>query len=659
MAVSPVSSVQAHPSVGDDPALALAADAFVASLPTARRETARQRFSRVGPRLLPLLRSLYGQMPDFDVWFAGLCTRLGDLAASRSSALQAIDAEREHAPDWFIERRLLGYSAYVDRFAGTLAGVIRRIPHLHALGVDYLHLLPFLRARPGDNDGGFAVEDYASIEPALGTMEELEQLCSALRAERISLCADFVLNHVADTHLWAREARAGNPLRRAFFHVFPDHRLPDAHARTAREVFPQIAPGNFTYNDELGGWVWTTFYPFQWDLNYANPQVFAEISCSLLALANRGIEIFRLDSAPFLWKRLGTDCVNQPEVHRILKALRCCVELAAPAVLLKAEAIVPTPELAPYLGGGDETGAECSLAYHGGMMAAGWAALAEGDTTLLRSVLDTTPVPPAHTGWISYVRCHDEIIWGLLQTEIEEQGADFAARIGHVVGMLEGTRAGAFGHGAAFQTAASGAIHGSNGMTSALVGLNRRAGHLQRHGALSRFRLLYALAFCVGTVPLVYMGDELALGNNEAPEDAARRAADGRWLQRPRFDDTLLALAAEPTSPAGQSLRALQQLAACRKRLPDLDARLPLRILPLRQREVLALRRGRRFMAVLNFAGQQAQLRWDELIEPGDHAAHWRRALPELPPSSPADAVLHAEGVTLGPWGMCWLTCDH
>ncbi|HVC17528.1 MAG TPA: alpha-amylase family glycosyl hydrolase, partial [Rhodanobacter sp.] len=268
-------------------------------LPRARRRSAERRFESAGKILVRELSALYGHSPSFDTWLARFCTELGRLATARPAALTALDGRRAARPDWFVRQRMVGYSAYVDRFGGTLAGVGRRIDHLRELGVDYLHLLPFLRARQGDSDGGFAVASFEEIEPALGNMDDLEALTARMREAGISLCADLVLNHVADEHAWAQAAATGDPAMRAFFHVFPDRQLPDAYENTLGQVFPQAAPGNFTHVPAMGGWVWTTFYPFQWDLNFAHPPVFAAIAQVLLQLANRGVEVFRLDSAPY------------------------------------------------------------------------------------------------------------------------------------------------------------------------------------------------------------------------------------------------------------------------------------------------------------------------------------------------------------------------
>ncbi len=270
--------------------------------------------------------------------------------AERPADLHRLDLARGLERDWFQSPRMLGYAAYADRLAADIPGVAGQIPYLRELGVTYLHLMPLLRSRGGNSDGGYAVSDYRSVRPDLGTMDDVRALATALRREGISLVLDLVLNHVAREHEWAVAARAGDERYRAYFHVHPDRTLPDQYERTLPEVFPDFAPGNFTWDEDLSAWVWTTFNDFQWDLNWANADVFAEFADIVLFLAGAGVEVVRLDAIAFLWKRMGTNCQNQPEVHAITQALRSLLRIACPATLLKAEAIVGPDDLAHYLG---------------------------------------------------------------------------------------------------------------------------------------------------------------------------------------------------------------------------------------------------------------------------------------------------------------------
>lgn len=352
-------------------------------------DTFRLRVERYGPDLLDGLRRVYGERAtELHERVLGI---MGAGFAARPHDLRLLDEARLLHPDWLQEPGMVGYVAYADRFAGTLAGVGERLDHLTRLGVTYLHLMPLLKPREGENDGGYAVADFRAVRPDLGTMDDLEALAGHLRERGISLVLDLVLNHVAAEHEWALRARAGDPRYRAYFHVFGDREQPDAFERTLPEVFPDFAPGNFTWVEELGGWVWTTFNSYQWDLDWSNPDVFCEFLDIILHLANRGVEVLRLDAIAFLWKRLGTDCQNQPEVHHLTRALRAAVRVVAPAVAFKAEAIVGPTDLATYLGTGVNHGKVSDMAYHNSLMVQLWSALASRDTRLTEVALSRHP----------------------------------------------------------------------------------------------------------------------------------------------------------------------------------------------------------------------------------------------------------------------------
>jgi len=250
--------------------LPAAATAALRDLPDHRRETFEVRLARWLPDLRSALEPLY-------VDAAEVADRLVVLAASayaaRDDDLHRLDLRRTLEPDWFQRPGLVGYAAYTDRFAGTLTGVADRASYLTALGVGYLHLMPLLTPRPSPSDGGYAVMDFRSVREDLGTMDDLRSLTGTLRSRGISLCLDLVLNHVAREHEWARLARAGDPAKRDYFYVYPDRSMPDAFEQTLPDVFPDFAPGSFSWDEDLAGWVWTTFNTYQWDVNWANPDL--------------------------------------------------------------------------------------------------------------------------------------------------------------------------------------------------------------------------------------------------------------------------------------------------------------------------------------------------------------------------------------------------
>src|SRR3954470_24847401 len=371
------------------------------------------------------LAVLYGEAAD-ELFARALRIALA-AAADRPAGLRRLDRRREIDPAWFQRARMQGYVCYVDSFCGTLAELPGRLDYLAELGTTYLHLMPLLRPRAGENDGGYAVADYRQVDPRLGTMADLERVADALHERGMSLCIDLVLNHTAREHPWAQAWLAGDPARAGFYTAFPDRTMPDAYDATIPEVFPDRAPGSFSWVPEArggaGGWVWTTFWPYQWDLDYTNPEVTLAMLGEITWLANRGVDVFRMDAVPFIWKRMGTSCQNQPETHALLQLLHALTRLAAPGVLFKAEAIVAPDDLVPYLGGPARYRPECELAYHNQLMVLAWSSLATQDTRLARQALTRMrPIPP-RTSWVTYLRGHDDIGWAITDEDAGAVGA--------------------------------------------------------------------------------------------------------------------------------------------------------------------------------------------------------------------------------------------
>lgn len=481
-----------------------------------------RRFATFWPIVETRFAQIYGDDPRAPVVLERLKTQLLETARARPEPLQKLDAAREADPDWLLAPGQSAYTFYVDRFAGDLTGLRNKLDYLSELGVRWLHPLPLLEPRPGDSDGGFAVADYRKVDPRLGTIEDLEALAADLRERGMGLILDVVCNHTAREHDWAVKARAGDPTYRDYYIVLPDAEAAAARDRELIDVFPDTAPGSFTHDPDMGGYVWTTFYPFQWDLNYANPAVFAEMLEVLIFLANKGAQGFRLDSAPFLWKRAGTTCRNLPETYLIVEAWRAALSIVAPGVVLLAEAIESLEDVLPFFGG--ET-AGCNLAYNNVVMTALWGALADADASIARRCLEVAARKPDHAVWLNYVRCHDDLIWNALASYAPSSDLK---RWSEAYGQGQG-----FSRGRAFQTAAGG-VPSTNGMAASLAGLDPAAG-LDSLGA-RRLKLLYGVIHALDGWPLIYMGDEIGLGDDVRYAADPLRAGDGRWLHRPLMD---------------------------------------------------------------------------------------------------------------------------
>ncbi|MBI1416002.1 MAG: DUF3459 domain-containing protein [Limimaricola sp.] len=602
----------------------------------------------------PLSR-IYGHQPGFDTLLPRLRALLARHWAERTADLRALDLARDVDPDWFLSQDMAAYVFYIDKFAGTLADLPARIPYLQDLGITYAHMMPCLKPRPGQSDGGYAVMDYRAINPALGTMDEFAAACAAFRAAGISPCIDMVLNHTAKEHDWAMRARAGEAAYQAFYRMFDDATLPRQYERTLVEIFPAQAPGNFTFYPDLNKWVWTTFNEYQWDLNWENPEVFLAILDTILFLANKGVEVFRLDAVAFMWKRMGTGCQNLPEVHDILQALVQAIRVAAPAVICKAEAIVGPTDLVPYLGQGRHEGRESHLAYHNNLMVQYWSSLAARDTRLMTYVLSTHfPESVRHACFATYIRCHDDIGWAI--TEEDAAHVPPMTGPGHrnfLADFYNGSFPGSFARGADFQSNPETGDRRTNGSFASLAGLEKALDEDDEEAldlAVARIVMGHALIASFGGIPLLYMGDEIGLTNDYAFEDFPELREDGRWMQRPAMDWGVVAGLATKRTPAARIHAAVQRLLAVRKATPQLASWVPTRIVDLGDRGLFAFDRladDRKVSCIFNFTETPRQISpWGLKLPPG-------QGYDELLSGAPLAVVDNL--VTLPPYGRLWL----
>ncbi|MFN8621382.1 MAG: alpha-amylase family protein [Chloroflexota bacterium] len=657
--------------------------------------TFRRRLDATWPELAEAWRHVYGTHPDGAATLDAIVQRLAAFAAARSPELRSLDADREREPDWFQRPDMIGYVFYVDRFAGTLRGILDHVDHLGELGVRYVHLMPLLKPREGDNDGGYAVADYAAVRPDLGTMDDLEAVAAELRGRGMSTCIDLVVNHTAAEHPWALAAAAGDARYGSYYRIYPDRTEPDRWERTLPEVFPDFAPGNFTQLPD-GRWVWTTFNRWQWDLDWSNPAVFAEMLGIVLALAAKGIDVFRLDAVAFMWKRLGTNCQNQPEVHWILRALRACLRIAAPAVIFKAEAIVGPDDLAPYLGvaaagvpavvaraavearpavaatpgvparaaveaapavearaavPGVPAGRECDLAYHNTLMVQYWSSLAARDTRLMTHVLRGFPVKPARAAWGTYIRCHDDIGWAITEEDAAAVGWDGKAHRAFLSAFYAGSFPGSFARGAVFQhnpltgdSRTSGSFASLAGLETALESGDPAAIDL----AVGRMLAGFALVLGWDGIPLLYMGDEIGLRNDWSFLHVPAQRDDNRWVHRPRMDWDAAARRDDPASVEGRIFGGVRHLVRVRAGLPQLHAAAPLHVLDVNDPALFAFKRGElaELLAVHNLTERP---RTFDLGSVG--GVHLRGGVDVLTGRS----VRPGEAFALGPYATAWV----
>jgi len=513
--------------------------------------------------LFDLLLHLYGGRYDFFYHLGKILESAGRMWLARPDELRALDAEREANPLWFQSEKMLGGVCYVSLFAGDLAGIRAKIPYFKELGLTYLHLMPLFLSPEGDNDGGYAVSSYREVNPALGTMEELEALIAELRQNGISTVLDLVYNHTSDEHEWARRALAGDEDYQEYYLIFPDRRMPDAYDAHLREIFPEVRRGSFTYQKEIDRWVWTTFHSFQWDLNYQNPVVFRRMVEEMLFLANRGVEVLRLDAVAFTWKRLGTTCENLPEAHMLIQAMNALARMAAPSLLFKSEAIVHPDDVARYIGPG-----ECQISYNPTLMALLWEALATRKVALLRYSMQKRFQIDPECAWVNYVRCHDDIGWTFSDEdayELDIAGYDHRQFLN---AFYSGRFEGSFARGLPFQFNPATGDMRISGTCASLAGLEkalREETDAEVELALRRVLLIHSVILSIGGIPLLYLGDEVATLNDYSYRNDPDKADDSRWAHRPKTDWERVARRTEEHTVEGRLYGRLRHLIGLRK----------------------------------------------------------------------------------------------
>jgi amylosucrase len=502
---------------------------------------------------------LYGGRSDYPDFLTGLMLQAFGAWRERDAALKALDDRREHDPAWFQSNAMLGGVCYVDLFAGSFAGVEAQIPYFRELGLTYLHLMPpFLCPEP-HSDGGYAVSSYRATAPRLGNIDELRRLARKLREAGISLVLDFVFNHTADEHAWAVAARNGDPAFKDFFFLFPDRTEPDRYERTLREIFPDEHPGAFSQLAD-GRWVWTTFHSYQWDLNYANPAVFAAMAGEMLFIANLGVEFLRMDAVAFIWKRLGTACENLPEAHTLLRAYNALARIAAPSLLFKSEAIVHPDDVVKYI-----DPAECQVSYNPLQMALLWNSLATREVNLLQQALERRHALPAGTAWVNYVRSHDDIGWTFADEDAIEFGIQGFDHRQFLNRFYVNRFAGSFARGVPFQDNPATGDCRISGTCASLCGLEQGEPF-----AVARILLLHGIVLSAGGIPLVYLGDEIGMLNDPDWQADPGKAGDSRWVHRPPRSARRHEQRSDRGTDAGKIFQGLQRLVALRKATPAL-----------------------------------------------------------------------------------------
>ena len=465
-----------------------------------------------------------------------LCGQMYRFYTERKAALKRMDRERAKNPQWYKGNRMVGMMMYTDAFAGDLKGVLKHLNYIEECGVNYLHLMPLLDTPEGRSDGGYAVSDFRKVRPDLGTMEDLECLAAECHKRDVSICLDFVMNHTSEDHEWARKARMGDPEYQSRYFFYDNYDLPAQFERTVPEVFPTTAPGYFTWVADAGKYVMTTFYPYQWDLNYWNPVVLNEMVGNMLNLVNRGIDVIRIDAVPYIWKQLGTNCRNLPQVHSIVRIMRIICEIVCPGVLLLGEVVMEPDKVVPYFGSVEKP--ECHMLYNVTTMAATWNSVATKDIRLLRQQMNVVSSLPKDYVFLNYLRCHDDIGWGLDYPWLKQFGIDEVSHKKYLNDFLTGQYPGSFGRGELYNSDPESGDARLCGTTASLCGIEKAAYERDEEALKKAVRLdlmLHAYMLSQSGIPVIYSGDEIGQENDYTYHENPKKWDDSRYLHRGSF----------------------------------------------------------------------------------------------------------------------------
>lgn len=410
--------------------------------------------------------------------------------------------------DWY--KDAVVYSIYVDLYAGNFNGLIDRLDYLQDLGVNVLWLLPVLNSPM--RDAGFDISDYKMIRPDLAGLPAnapredvlvvFNNFLKEARARGIRVIFDIAMNHTSDQHPWFLEAKKGedNPFRDYYIWTKDTAKYADA-----RIIFKGLCESN--WQAEGDSYFFHRFFEFQPDLNYRNPDVLLTMARTLLFWVAQGVDGFRADAIPYIWKEEGTDCENLEKTHTVVKFFRSVLDVVRPGTLLLAEACQQPNEVVRYMGNGDE----CHAAYHFPVMPQIFKALAKQSNEPIQTTLsrEVTPAIPENSQWFTFLRCHDELSLELVYVSEEDR---------------------AYIH--------NNYCHEKEWDFRLGEGISARMADLMQHD-YRRVALAYAVMFALPGTPVMYYGDEFGKKNDHKfyhEQIKLTGKDDTRFLVRGRVD---------------------------------------------------------------------------------------------------------------------------
>lgn len=559
------------------------------------------------------LRWLYMELYGNDAMYAELCEQMHDYYLKRSTELKKRDIKKEKNPDWFKEKEMLGMMLYVDNFAGNLKGVEKKLAYLKECNVNCIHLMPFLDTPKGKSDGGYAVADFRKVRPDLGTMKDLARLTEKCHENGMNVCMDFVMNHTSEEHEWAKRARAGEGEYMSRYFFYDNGDIPARYEETVPQVFPTTAPGNFTWLPEIGHYVLTTFYPYQWDLNYRNPRVFNEMMYNFLFLANQGMDIIRIDAVPYIWKELGTSCRNLKEVHTIVRMMRMIAEIVCPSVILLGEVVMEPEKVVPYFGTVEKP--ECHMLYNVTTMATTWNSIATRDIRLLKKQMDIVSRLPKQYTFLNYLRCHDDIGWGLDFDTMKQWGMEEPSHKRYLNDYFTGKIADSISRGELYNDDPVTQDARFCGTTASMCGIEAAGfeGNAEKmQTAIQEDLMLHAYMLTQSGIPMLYSGDELGQVNDYSYKEDAEKVSDSRYLHRGIFQWILADKRKDLSTVQGQLFQMLNRLEQIRRQENVFSQEAEVYTYDVHNDSILGILReykGERFIALFNFS-ENEQTAW-------------------------------------------------
>jgi maltose alpha-D-glucosyltransferase/alpha-amylase len=411
-----------------------------------------------------------------------------------SDAHQSAGHWFESEPLWFktavfYEIHLRGFYDGNGDGSGDFRGLTEKLDYLQWLGVNCIWLLPMFESPL--RDGGYDISDFYAVHPDYGTMTDVKAFIDAAHEHGIRVIADLVMNHTSSDHSWFQESRSGGPDGpKANWYVWEED---DAKYSEARIIFTDTEVSNWTWDPVRGAYFWHRFFSHQPDLNYDEPEVHEAMLDALRFWLDLGLDGFRLDAVPYLYEREGTNGENLPETHAFLKKVRATVDAEYPDKVLLAEANQWPEDVVEYFGDGDE----CHMAFHFPVMPRMFMALRREEATPIYEILERTPDIPDSCQWGLFLRNHDELTLEMVTDEerdymYSEYAKDPRMKIN--------------------------------------VGIRRRLAPLIDNGR-DEMELLHAILFSLPGSPVLYYGDEIAMGDNVYLGDRDGVRTPMQWTQ--------------------------------------------------------------------------------------------------------------------------------